>query len=109
MIDNSRLTEFDIRCTDADPIDYMFMKDILRGTPLEDQNVFRYNWVHCDDFCKAHEIADDPNVVNGVMLTRQEVKWDIQATAPGNNSYNWYTFAVVQRMLNISSQMVTVK
>jgi hypothetical protein len=108
MIDNARLTDFDIRCTDADPIDYMFHKDILRGTPLEDQNIYRYNFFHCDDFCKSHEIADDPNVVNGIPLTQREVKWDIQATAPANNTYNWYTFCVLQRMLKITSGMVTL-
>jgi hypothetical protein len=108
MIDNSRLTEFDLTCTDAEPRDYMFMKDTIRGTPIEDFNVFRYNWLHIDDFCKDNQVSDDPNVLSGLLLTRQEVKWDLQATT-ANATFNWYTFAVCKRMLKITSNMVSIQ
>jgi hypothetical protein len=108
MIDNSRLTEFDLNCTNADPRDYMFMKDVLRGSPLEDFDVFRYNWIHCDDLCKDNEVAEDQNVINGLPLTQREVKWDLQATTT-NATYNWYTFAVVKRMLKIGSNMISIQ
>jgi hypothetical protein len=109
MIDNSRLTEFDLTCTNANPRDYMYMKDQLRGTPMEQLDVFRYNWVHVEDFSKDYEINEDPNTINGLLLTQQEKKFDLQATSVSAvNPLNWYTFAVTKRRLNISSQMINI-
>ena len=83
------------------------MKDTLKGTPMENIDVFRYNWLHVEDFCKDSEVNDDPNTVNGLLLTEQEKKFDLQATT-ANAACNWYTFAVTKRRLNISSQMINI-
>jgi hypothetical protein len=112
LLDNTRLTEYDITCRDIEPRDYMNMKATIKGTCLEPYGVFKYNWVHVDDFCNAAELQDDPNVVVGIPLTTSEKKWDLYANVPlvnGNNqSFTWYTFTKYQRRLMITSQAVQV-
>jgi hypothetical protein len=108
MVDNTRTTEFEITCTDEDAKDFMIQKDILKGTPLADKDVYRYNWFIMDDFSRDQEVNNDPNTINGLPLTSQERKWDMTASTVFG-TYNWYTFAITQRKLIIGPQMVEVR
>jgi hypothetical protein len=113
LVDNTRTTEFDVRCTSDDGkteygMDYMLQRDVLVGTPLANYDVFRYNWFILEDFSKDKEVGKDPNTVNGLPLTSKELKIDVTASTT-DTSYNWYTFAIAQRRLLIGSQMVEVK
>lgn len=108
MVDNQRVTPYDLNCGITGNTNYMYMRPQLKGTPLEDIDVYKYNWFHADDFCKDREVNNDPNVVNGLPLTSQEKKIDIMATCV-SATYNWYTFAITKRKLHIGSTQIVVQ
>ena len=84
----------------------------MKGSVIQSVNVFYYNWLWIEDFTlkdnKEDKMAD--NKLAGLDLS-VERKWDFYATQVNNNAaaaqYNYYTFAVTEKLLTVSSAGIT--
>lgn len=112
MLDNERLQEYNLDTTTRD--DYLYLQPKLKGSVIQSANMFYHNWVWIEDFTgyvdKTKKPGNSDNLVSGLDLS-VERKWDFYALKVHNNvaaAYNYYTFAVTQKMLTIASVGITV-
>lgn len=107
-LDGHRLQEFNIDCSEEE--DYMLMKSKLQGSAVMNADIYKYNWVWCDDFTGDKPLwQKDWGSVCGLDLG-EERTWEfvgdaitVNAAPDALDSYNHYTFAVCQRDLRITS------
>jgi hypothetical protein len=107
-IDGDTRTKLQISCTDSQ--DWAHVKKIIKGTPLSlDHDVFKFNWIHIEDFTNngsPSEILDVPrdNIVDGLPVGSTDKMWALQATCPGTTAINWYVFVIGMFTLVIDGQ-----
>lgn len=112
MIDNERLSNFNIVCPSG--LDWLYMKKKCQGTPILSSNIYNYNWAWIDDFSGEKPKSDNhlipysyDNLIQGLSLI-QEKKWDFQAltrasfNSGGAEGLDHWTFAICQRVLTIN-------
>ncbi|HVT62683.1 MAG TPA: hypothetical protein VHD33_04260 [Legionellaceae bacterium] len=85
--------------------DYMNMKNSLKGSVLQNMNVFKYNWHHLDDFSdfkNEYLFEDGSHLIAGIALGPTPITW----TFVGNNMvsapYNHYTWGIFTKRLTIN-------
>ena len=106
LLNNERLQEFDLNCRNLD--DWSYMKEYLRDTVLQDSKVYQLNWFHKDDWTgKFDKKIDDDNLETGLPLDLEQ-KSDVYFTLPAPAQYNYYSFAITQKMLTVGPQGITV-
>lgn len=112
MLDNERLQEYNLNTSTRD--DFLYLMPKLKGSVIQSANMFYHNWVWIEDFTgyvdKTKQPENKDNLETGLDLS-VERKWDFYALQVHNNvaaAYNYYTFAVTQKMLTISSAGITV-
>lgn len=112
MLDNSRIQQFNLRATLNNGEDYIYHKKMLKGSVLQNQEIYSYNWFHCDSF--ENQIApldnlpvDKDNLITGIDLSIER-KWDFVGQTTINATHNHYTFVCVEKALSISPSMITV-
>lgn len=105
---NVKLQDNNLVTQDLD--DWMYMKEKLKGSVLgQSSNVYKYNWVHCDDFgCANKPLIEHKNDINdgmisGLPLDSNDATWDFVSVNNVNEDLNHYTFGVTLRRLNISA------
>jgi hypothetical protein len=97
-LNNERLQEFDQQVADND--DWSLIRSKIKGTLMDDLQVYRYNWCVLEKF--DGDGPDDPSeVIDSGLPLSTELKYDFTATT-GATAYNHYTFAVITRMLSIT-------
>lgn len=109
QLNNVRLIDYNVSCLTADAEDWMLMREYLKGSVVQSQNIFQYNWCFCRVFSdnvsalekKQSSGSYHANYVQGLPLD-SEVKYDFIATTV-NSGFNHYSFAVCQKTLKISS------
>lgn len=104
LLNNNRLQEFNLDCTLFD--DWSMMKDQIKGSVIQNHNMYGYNWFWLDNFCNTKVLYEDENLDCGLPLDVEQ-KWDIYYTLV-SAAYNHYTFAITQKMLTINSQGITI-
>lgn len=112
MLDNSRLQQINLRATLNYGEDYLYHKKMLKGSVLQNQQIYSYNWFHCDSF--ENQIApvdnlpvDKDNLITGIDLSIER-KWDFVGQTMINAYYNHYTFVCVEKALSITPTMISV-
>jgi hypothetical protein len=107
MLNNQRLVDFNINCTSPDYEDWIYHKDILRGSVLQSYNHYQYNWVHIRSFEEVVAPMDEDllpspyqNLIHGLDLS-QEQKYDWVGTTV-NSGFNHYAFSICSKILQIS-------
>lgn len=121
-LNTHRIQDITIDCTSAGPdLDYMQHKKQLRGSILANNNIYKYNWFHCDDFSAYGSEYDQHgtnDLIAGVKLGLLPVTWGFVGLAmrpptggpPTNNaSFQHYTWFVLFRKLNISLGAIIVE
>lgn len=112
LLNNERIQEFNL--SPGNETSYMYLLHLLKGSVIQNSNIFSYNWFHVD--CFTEELAPDDSANNklkqnqdqGIDLTTEQ-KWDIFLTMATNNIfYNHYSFAIVERMVNIGPSGITL-
>ena len=103
QIDNERIQQFNMDSAAQD--EHLVMGDKLKGSVIQTRTQFDLNYFYADswDGLKFHERQD--GVECGLDLS-SERKYDLVATAEG--ARNWHVFAVVQRMLKITSDGISL-
>lgn len=111
-IDGRRIHDSVLRSTHSE--DYINMRSILRGSVLQDEKNFKLNRVEIDSFragpCVNWGSLD--TVQSGYDLTSTDMNYTIHHVVPnvgtlGVNRF-LYTFAVLQKSLNISSAGISL-
>ena len=105
-LDEERLQPFDLVCLEGQ--DYLFNKDKLKESLILNYNMYKYNWMHIDDFSdrvscceeRPHSVNDD-NLEQGIDLNLEK-KWSFESNHPTGQSLQHYTYAICQRMISIS-------
>jgi hypothetical protein len=111
-VNNQRLQEFNIDATRDE--DWLIHKIKVRGTPIANAGIYKYNWFHQDDFTnfdtKEDDIRDlastDTNALSGLNLN-QEVRLDIYATTASKSNV-WYAITDCQKVLNINKNGLVI-
>jgi len=113
LLENKRMSEFDLRCSKATSEDYMFHKNQLANSIIQNQNMYQYNWFWCNEFgdetssTESKNLADK-NVISGLDLGMSEVRWDLNFNIPGGVQLNHYTFAICTKVLSITPSSIMV-
>jgi hypothetical protein len=120
LMNNNRLQEFDIECKANTDLDWMAMFDKLKGSVIQSKDMYKYNWFYEDSFdyvtgMNDEKNVDEQNLMSGLSL-KEEIKYDVYTTIPSftvgtdtNSPINWWSFFVVNRMLHIASDKITLK
>jgi hypothetical protein len=109
-LNTNRLQDTVLVCANAD--DYWYNRDFMKGTPILHKAVYNRYWVHVDDFCEfpAHTEARMPvpteNLIAGLPLSIDH-RLEFNATT-ANLAFQWYQFAVTQRMLIIKGSSIAL-
>lgn len=113
MLDNNRLQQYNMNCTLNKGDDYVFHKKQLKGSVLQNQQIYSYNWFHCDDFSNSLSPSDSEslpvdknNLIDGIDLSIER-KWDFVGVTTLTGPWNHYSFVCVGKMLQISPTMIT--
>jgi hypothetical protein len=102
-LDSERLQDSNVTISTLD--DWFLHRNMLKGSILQGSDVYRYNWVHIDDFTSRPSHVDAissvprENLVAGLPLSVDR-RLKFNATTVSAN-YNWYQFAIVQRFLRV--------
>ncbi len=112
-MDNRRLQDFNLNC--SGPVgggdDYMLLKDKLKGSCILDQNVYTRNWFWLDSWEEERPFSDMPieeqNYMVGLDLS-SEKDYQFNTTTQSANPNLYFTFTIVQRMVNISPRGLTI-
>jgi hypothetical protein len=112
MLDNERIQEFNLQTATFD--DYSLLRPMLKGSVIQSADIYYYNWFWCDDWSgyvdKESNHENKQNLETGLDLNRER-KYDFYALTvnnAGTAQYNYYTFAVTQKMLTVSASGITV-
>jgi len=104
LLNNNRLQEYDLIAANGD--DYKYIRDYIKESVLQNQNIYAYNWCFIENFCGEKTTEVHPNLDCGIPLDIEQ-KWDIYYTTP-NLTLNHYLFGVVQRLLRINKDGITM-
>ena len=109
LLNNNRLQEFDLVTANGD--DYKYLQNHIKDSVLQNGNIYSYNWVWIENFCGEKTIDVHPNLDCGLPLDIEQ-KWDIYYTCPNiagvAPTLNHYLFGIVQRLLRINKDGITM-
>jgi hypothetical protein len=96
-LNNQRLQEYPLVLAKSE--DYMFNEQLFRESCIISVNMYKYNWIHCDNFGNNILTKSDLTEPQGISLNEEKTftVFVNQAAA----AYNHYLFTVVQRELII--------
>jgi hypothetical protein len=101
----------------------MSHKNQIRGSVLENYNVFQYNWHHCDDFSNFGPVYEQNNnnaneLIAGMPLGNIPLTWTFVGNSMNtkddvgtvtNLQYQHYTWLVYTKKLTFSARGVQVE
>lgn len=106
-LDSAYLQQNPMDCSNAE--DWDIIKPLLKDSVIgQSGNVYKYNHLFIDSWREgpACEFREKDGIVDGLSLDSEHVYQIARTTTSGQ--YNLYTFGVVQRVLTITPQMVSV-
>lgn len=106
-LDSAYLQQNPMDCSNAE--DWDIIKPLLKDSVIgQSGNIYKYNHVWVDSWRAgpAIEFRERDAIVDGLSLDSEHVYQISRTTASGQ--YNLFTFAVCQRVLTITPQMVAV-
>ena len=71
MLDNERLQEFDINVDQN--LDYQYMYQFVKGSVIQNADIYRHNWFWIDDFTDRAFKDDNNNFLTGLDLYQLNV------------------------------------
>ena len=112
-MDNRRLQDFNLLC--SGPVgggdDYMLLKEKLKGSCILDQDMYTRNWFFLDSWEEERPFSDMPieeqNYMVGLDLS-SEKDYQFNTTTQSTNPNLYFTYTIVQRMVNISPRGLTI-
>lgn len=112
QLNGQRNEEINMACALGD--DYRYMLHKLKGTPVLNSDIYNYNWCyissfsgHDDQLSRQHIAQSKWNFEQGISLD-EEKKWDMYITSLGTAVQHHYAFAIVQKMVKIDQNGVSI-
>lgn len=97
--------------TNLVPLDYMSLKNKLKGSVIQNSLVYQANWFWLDDFSGFSSIMMQngcPHIFSGIPMSAVALVYGFNAYATTNYAYNHYAYSIFFKELNISTSLVTV-
>ncbi len=92
--------------------DYLLHYPSIKGSVLQNRDVYQQNWFHCDDFTGFGD-GDQKNInmelLGGIPLKAIPLTWTFTSTVQNAVPYTHYTWAVVSRKVNVTVAGVLVE
>ncbi len=106
QLDNVRLQDINLVCSNAQSDDYRQNKRYLEDSPYYNQAIYQNNWFHMDVFAEpdSNQTINDEDLDKGLSLV-VERKYDLMATT-ANANHVWLTTAICQRDLHIGRDAI---
>lgn len=104
QLNNERLQQWNMDTISGD--EYMVMLNKLKGSCIQNQEHFLYNYFYADSWTDLKFHEREPNQKIGLPLDVEQ-KWDLNAVTGG--ARNWFTYAVCQRVLSIGKEGIVFK
>jgi len=92
--------------------DYMQNKQYLKGSVLQNQNVYQYHWHNTDDFTgfgANYDQNNDNHLLSGVRMASVPLTWTFNGSSMTNANYQHYTYAVTTKKLRMFPNLVEVQ
>lgn len=92
--------------------DYMSQRRMLRGSVLENRNVYQFNWFHCDDFTEFGAAADQEGrseLIAGIPMGTMPLTWSFVGNAMQSSTFFHYTYVVLSKKLTMTGSILTVE
>lgn len=107
-IDSKNLQDVTVDCTQEAGlfIDYLNMRKQLKGSVIQNRNMYMYNWHWCDDFSglsAEDQQKDNWNYLTGKPLLNSPITWTFQAMQTSGVAYNYYIYTIVSKKLRFTS------
>ena len=97
-LNNQRLQEYPLNLGKAE--DYLFNETNFENSTIISGNIYKYNWMHCDNFGNGNLTNSDLTEPQGISLA-EEKTYTVFVNHAVAAAYNQYLFTVVQRELVI--------
>ena len=120
QMDNIRLQQYNVDCTNlsGQSQDWLEMQKFCKGSVIMTSNQYQYYWFWCDDFSNVKSAAQkdlggisEDNQLQGLDLTNER-KYDIilntNTTGSAANGLNHYTFAITEKIMQITPNGILV-
>lgn len=102
VLNNVRTSQYNYDCTNGQ--DYMAFRHLVRGSCINSQDTYYYNWCHEENFEVNAPVGTNRDNHDDGLLLDQEIKFDMIMETTANKNY--FVFAVLQRKINVSSNGV---
>ena len=102
-INNNRLSEFDYVV--GEDTDWMAHRKRFKDSPIYNNSIYKYNWVHEDGFqneANKEDGEEDTNCYGGIDLNN-EIRYDVNFTT-ANATHRHISIVHAQRILNVNSK-----
>lgn len=115
QLNGKRTQDINLNCDpSANPplLDYMSHRRQLRGTVLQNSNIYQYNWFHCDDFCDFdidYTQNAESELLAGIPMTTAPLTWSFIGVTMADRVYFHYTWCVFLKKLTMTPGTVTVQ
>ena len=103
-LNNQRLQEYPLNLAKAE--DYLFNEANFEDSCIISGNIYKYNWVHCDNFGNSNLTSADLTEPQGISLAEEKTYTVVVNQVAA--AYNHYLFTVVQRELVIHGANIVV-
>ena len=113
MLNNERKQELIPTCTLNAGEDYLLHTHLLQRSIIMNNNVYSYNWFHCESFDQVKNSSEremdllDDNNANGLDLSIEQ-KWDFYGSNMIQQAFNHYTFVICMKELSIAPAMIDI-
>ena len=104
-IDSTRLQENEVVIANDD--DWRMVKPFVKGTQIDDMEIFRYNWFALSKFDHPDEDTSVHCLESGMPLNTERI-YNLTATTAAA-AFRHYIFAVVTKTLTVSHEGIMVR
>lgn len=115
QLNGKREQDLTLDCTSTGPFtDYMQHRRMLRGSILNNLNVYQYNWFHCSDYADFGPRYDQDNkgeLISGIPMSVAPLTWSFIGVNMRAllNTFQHYTWFVFIKKLTMSPGVVLVQ
>src|SRR5690606_32266215 len=116
QLNGQRIQDITINCTSTAVngpfLDYMQHRRQLRGSIMQNANIYQYNWFHCDDFTELdnnYVFDGNSSLIAGIPMSVAPLTWSFVGVSMANLSFQHYTWFVFVKKLIMSPGTVIVQ
>lgn len=97
QLNGKRTQDININCaSNANPpfLDYMSHEKQLKGSIIQNANIYQYNWHHCDDFSDISRQDNNGDLISGIPMSIAPLTWSFVGVQTKNINLNLHLVCV---------------